>query len=134
MILNLSQSFAEPLIVDDFSFPQESDGIDDLRVIDQAQDVVVCDSGFLFRRHIFVEVGDGIAGRLEGGGGKGSAGGGLRPYADGVIHKVGREAAFLNFFQTQIFGQLVYDGADHFQMGQFLGAHRSIGNVPVYQI
>lgn len=47
MILNDSQTFAKPLEVHHFSLAQESDGIADLRVLDQAEDVVIGGAGFL---------------------------------------------------------------------------------------
>ena len=38
---------AEPLEVDDFPLPQEADHVVDIRVVGQAEDVVVGEAGFL---------------------------------------------------------------------------------------
>ena len=53
MVLHDPQAFAESLIMYDFSFPQEADGVADLRIFDQTQDIVVGGAGFLLRSHIF---------------------------------------------------------------------------------
>ena len=65
------------------------------------------------RRQIFHEVGNRIAGGLEGGGGERHAAGGLRPEAGGVIHIVIGEALLFNLFHGKITGELMNDGADH---------------------
>ncbi len=47
IILNHPQRLAEPLEVDDLPFTEETDGITDLRILDQTEDVVVSESCFL---------------------------------------------------------------------------------------
>lgn len=84
--------------------------------------------------HVLGEVGDGVAGGLEGGGGEGHSACGLRPDAGGVIHKVDVKAGLFDLLDGEVAGELVDDGADHLQMRQLLGTQRSIGNVPMYQI
>ena len=120
--------------MDDLPLPQEADGRDDIGVIDETKDVIVGSAGFLLGGHVLAQVGDGITSGLHGGRGEGHAAGGLRPDANGVIDEVGCEAGIFDLFDGEIPGELVNDGADHLQMSQLLGAQRSIGNVPKYQI
>ena len=42
------QAFTKPLIMDDLTFPQEFDWVADIRVVYQAQDVVIGGPGLLF--------------------------------------------------------------------------------------
>ena len=41
LILRDAQAFAEALVMDDFALPQELDGLADIGIVDQPQDVVV---------------------------------------------------------------------------------------------
>ena len=47
LVAGQAQPLAEALEVDHFPGPQEADGIIDIRVIGQAENVVVCRAGFL---------------------------------------------------------------------------------------
>ncbi len=82
--------------------------------------------------HIFGQIGDGIALGLEIGGGEGGACRRLRINAQGVIDKIGVKALTDDFIDRQVSGQLGDDGADDFQMREFLGTHLMLGNVPFY--
>lgn len=118
----------------DLPLPQKADGVDDVRIVHQTENIVVGGAGLLFRRHILAEVGDGVALGLEIIRGKGGPGSGHRIDAGGVVHKIIGKALGLDLLDGQIPGQLIDHGGDHLQMGQLLGAQRSIGNVPMYQI
>ena len=48
LILGNAQTFAETLIVDDLTFTQELDGLTDIGIIDQTQDIVVSSARLLF--------------------------------------------------------------------------------------
>ena len=48
LILGNAQAFAEALIVDDLAFAQELDGLADIGIIDQPQDVVISSARLLF--------------------------------------------------------------------------------------
>ena len=110
--------------MNDFPGPQEADGVCHLwNILDHPENIVIGGAGFLFRRQALEKVGDGIAFGLEFAGVKGDAARRLRPYAHRMIHIVRSEAGFFNFFHGKIGGQLVYDGGNHFQVGQFFGAH-----------
>ena len=130
MILDHPHGFAEPLEVDDFPFTEEPDRIADFRVLDQPEDVVVGEPCLLLCRHILIEIRDGIAGGLELAGAEGKAAGRLGPDPRGVVNIVGGEALFLQLFCRQVAGQLVDDGGDDLQVGQFFGTYIVLRNVP----
>lgn len=115
--------------MDDLPGPQEANGVVDVRVVGEPQDVVVGKAGFLLRRQVLGQVGDDVAGDLHGGGGPGVAGGELGIYAGGVVHEVGREAGAPDLFLRQIAGQLMDDGPNHLQMAQLFGA--DVGKQPL---
>ena len=64
-ILNHSLCFAEALEVDNLAFTQELDGVADVGVIGEAQDIIIGDSCFLLGGEVFAEVGEGVACALE---------------------------------------------------------------------
>lgn len=110
--------------MDDFPLPQEADHVVDIRVVGQAEDVVVGEAGFLLRRQILRQVSDDIARDLHSRGGPGIAGGKLGKDACGVIHEVGVKACGFDLAVAQIAGELVDEGAHHFQMAQFLSPYQ----------
>ena len=134
IILDESERFAESLIMYDLAFSQETDRVEDVRVVAHADDVIIGGAGFLFRSHVFGQVCDGIALRSKAKRIKREACRRLRIYSCRMIDEVGLETRFFNLFHRHIAGQLMHDGGDHLQMRQFLGPQRSIGNVPMYQI
>ena len=48
MIGGDSQTFTEALVMNDFSLPQEANGINDIGIVAEAKDVVVGSAGLLF--------------------------------------------------------------------------------------
>lgn len=118
-IQNTAERFAKPLVMHDFSGAKELDHIADIGVVGQAENVVIGQTGFLFRSKVLVEVCDGIPGRLERCSGKGIAGGIRRVKAGCVIDKVSVESALFNFVYAQVAGQLINQGADHLNVGEF---------------
>ena len=48
LILGNAQAFAEALIVDDLALTQELDGLADIRIVDQTQDIVISSARLLF--------------------------------------------------------------------------------------
>ena len=128
------QPLSETLIVYDFPLAEKFQRVPDVGVVDQAEQVVVCDPRLLFGGHILVQVGEQVALDADIVGGPRLRGGGHRPYAGGVIHKIGVKAGFHNFLVAHVPGELMHHGGDHFKMGEFFRAYRSNGNVPIYQI
>lgn len=78
------------------------------------------------RRQVFRQIGHRVAGDGDSGGVPGTAGGGGGVDTGGVIHEIGRKAGFPNLTVAELPGQLVDDGADHFQMPQLFGPQWSI--------
>lgn len=105
MILNDAETFPEPLEMDDFPCPEEFNGIIDVRIVfDQPEDIIVGRSGFLFGSEVLCQIGDGVAGGLEGSGRKRSSAGCLWPETGRMIHIVVGESLFLNLFYSKVSG------------------------------
>ena len=115
-------SFAEPLEVDNFPFPQELNNIVHIRIVGKPQDIVVGHPSFLLRSQILHEVCHGIALDLHGGSSPGESGSGGGIDTGGVIHEVGGKGGILNLVILQIPCQLMNNCTDHFQMTQLLRA------------
>ena len=64
-ILQKPEGFAESLEMYDLALSQETDGVADFRIFDQAENVIVSGACFLFCRHILEEIGDQVALALE---------------------------------------------------------------------
>ena len=120
--------------MDDLPFPQELQRLPHIRVIHHAQQIVIGGAGLLLGCQILVQIGDGIAGGLEGEGAERLAGGCHRVDAHGMIGEIWGEAAVFDLFDRQIIRQLMDDGGYDLQVPQLLRAQRSIGNVPMHQI
>ena len=131
VILNHPHRFTEPLEVDNLPFTEEAYGVADFRILDQPQNIVIGEPCFLFCGHILIEIRNGIAGGLELAGAEGEAAGGLGPDSCRMVNIVGGEALFFQLFCRQVAGELVDDGGNDLQMGQFFGTQRSSGNVPL---
>ena len=71
-------------------------------------------------RQILRQISDQVALAGHTGGAVGEAGGGGGVDAGGVVHKVGGEGGFFNLVHGKVPGQLMDDGADHFQMPKFV--------------
>ena len=134
LLLGQAQALAEALEMHDLPGPQELDDIIDVRVVGQAQDVVIGDPGLLLGGQVLCQVGDQVA--LDGHGRRvpRGAGGGGGIHTGGVIHEIRLVSRLLDLLRRHVPGQLVDDGADDLQVSQLLGAQRSIGNVSMYQI
>ena len=123
------QAFAEALEVYDFPLPEETEGIEQGGVIRQGHKVLIGCPGFLLGGHILMDVGDGVTGALDIGGGKGDAIGVGGEYALGMHGEVAHKACFLYFFEGSIAHALVYHGADHLPMCHFFCADVVAGSL-----
>ena len=112
--------FTETLIMHHLTLPQEPDRVAYFRVFYEPEDILIGSSGFLFGRHIFMQIRDRIALGLEVGGGPGGAPCGLGPECKGVVHIVFVESGFFQLLRRQVSGQLVNDCADDLHMCQFV--------------
>lgn len=121
--LGQGDGFAEALEVDDLPFTQEADDVVDVRIVGETKDVVVGEAGFLLCRQVLRQIGDDVAGDLHGRGRPGVAGGELRIDAGGVIHKISVEAGGFDLLFAQVAGELMDQGAHHFQVPQFFSTY-----------
>ena len=112
--------------MDDLPLPEEPDGVVHIRIIAEPENVVVSHPGFLLRRQILRQIGHRVAldGHRRGIPGEACRRRGID--TGGVIHEIGRKAGFPNLAVAELPGQLVDDGADHFQMPQLFGSQWSI--------
>ena len=120
ILLDESERFTESLIMYDLAFSQETDRVEDVRVVAHAEDVVIGGAGFLFRCHIFGQVCNGITLRSKAERVKWEACRRLRVDSRGMIDKVSLETRFFNLFHRHVARQLMHDRRDHLQMGKFL--------------
>lgn len=81
-----------------------------------------------------MQVGDGVAGGLEGLRRKRLPRRRDRIDTGRVVDEVGIEARFLNLRRRKVARELVDDRADHLHMRQFLGAYIVLRNVPNREI
>ena len=99
MILYDSEAFTKTLIMHHLTLTQEPDRVAYFRVFYEPEDILIGSSGFLFGRHIFMQIRDWIAFGLEVGGGPGGATCGLGPECKGVVHIVFVESGFFQFLR-----------------------------------
>lgn len=123
-LLNEPEGFTETLEMDNLSCPQEADGVRHIGIPDCSEDVIVGRPGLLFCSHVFRQIGNDISLGLELAGIKRNAPGSLRPERRGMVDIIGTEAGVFDFFHGQVFGELIDDGADHFEMSEFVGTLR----------
>ena len=107
--------------MDNLPLAQEFNHVADFRVVTQAQNVVIGDTGFLLGGQIFGQIGNGVALDGHAGGRPGETGRRCGIDAGGVIQEIRGKCTLLNLFIGQIAGQLVHDTANHLQMAQLFG-------------
>lgn len=121
LFLNGAESFTESLEMHNFTRPEELDRVCDFRYIpDNAQNVVIRASGFLFRSKVFVKVGDRVALTLELAGIKRNTACCLRPDANCVVDIIRTKTGIFNFFHRKVSGKLMDNGGYHFKVCQLV--------------
>lgn len=121
-VFGQAQTFAEALEVDDLPGTQELDGIIDVRIIGQAQNVVVGQARLLFGGQILRQVGDHVAGNADGACRPGKTGRRSGIDSCGMIHKVGVKSGSPDVLVGQVSRQLVNNSPHHLQVSQFFCA------------
>ena len=114
-----AEPFTEALEMDNFTGPQESDGVRYIRVVTQTKNVVIGYPGFLLCCQVFCKIGDHIAFYADAGGVPGGTrcSGGVD--TGGVVSEIGSKTAFPDLILCQVPSQLVNDGAHHFKVSKF---------------
>ena len=102
---------------------QELDGFAHIRVLHQAQNIVVGGTGLLLCRHILHQIRNGVPCHLKLRSSERESGSRLGPHANGMIYIIIRKAALFNLFHGQVPGQLMHDGRHDFQVGQLFRTH-----------
>ena len=123
IVLGDAEGIAKPLVMHDLPLAEELDGIPHVRVVAEAEDIVVGHAGLLLSRQILMQVGDDVSLDPHVLHVEGHAGGGDGIQSRGMIHKVGGEGTVLDLLLREVAGELVQDGSNHFQMGKFFGAN-----------
>ncbi len=116
VIGDYAERFAKPLIMNHFPLSQEANGIRHLRILYQAQNIVVGDSCFLFCCQILMKICDRISFGLKFTSIKWNPSCGLGPKAGGVINVVGPKSRFFNLFHSKVSGKLMDNSADNLEM------------------
>ena len=105
--------FAETLEMDNLAFPEEANDIIYVRIVRQAENVVIGEAGFLLCGHIFGKIGDDVPSDLHSRGGPGIARGKLGIDASGVVHKVGIKPGGPDLIFAEITGKLMDQSTHH---------------------
>lgn len=121
VILNDTECIAEALEVDDLALAQEADRVGDVVIVAEAQDIVVGFSRLLLCCEVLRQVGDRVAGRLEGVCVPRHAACRDGIESGGMVDEIGVEAACLDLLGREVAGELIHDRADHLHMRELLG-------------
>ena len=102
--------------MDDLSGPEKFDDIVYIRIIGEAQDIIIGDSSLLLCRQIFCKVGDQVALHRHAGGAPGEARRSSGINTGSPVYKIGVKARSADLFLSQISGELVYNRTNHLQV------------------
>ena len=111
------------MIVHYFTLTEEANGVLDVGIVDESEDVVVGYAGLLLSRQVFVEVGDGVALDADIFHIEGNARGGNGVHANRVVNEIVGKGGVFDFVLGKICGKLMNYGGDHFHMSDFFGAY-----------
>ena len=113
------KSFSKTLEMDHLPLAQEADHIVDIRIIRQPQNIFIRDTGFLLCCHVLGQIGNNIALNRQRSSGEGKTAGRCWVDPGCPVNEICVKTCGFNLFLCQIPGQLVDNGADHFQMSKF---------------
>ncbi len=119
-MLSCTLRFAEPLVVNDLTLPEEADRVAHVGVVGEPEDIVVGGASLLLGSHILVQVGDDIALGLEIRHGEGRAGGCNWVDTGGMVDEVGVEAARLYLIYRESLGELIEYRGDDLYVCEFI--------------
>ena len=123
MLLGSSEGIRKPLIMHDLALAKVLDGILDIGIVHQFQDIIVGGARLLLGRHILDEIGNRIALGLQIRRREGDASrrGGIN--TDRMIDKISIKALADDLIRRKMARQLGNDRADNFKMGKLLGTY-----------
>ncbi len=101
---------------------QELDGLAHIRLLYQAQNIVISSAGLLLCCHIFHQIRNRVTCHLKLCGSKRKSGSRLRPYTDSMVNIIICKTTPFDFFHGQISCQLMHDSCHYLQMSQLLSA------------
>ncbi len=104
----------------DLAFAKIADRVDDIRIVCEAQDIVISCSGFLLGCHVLSQVCECIALGLEICRSERDPGCGCRIDRRRVVDEILVEAALLDIRFGEIPRELIDDRGDHFDVGEFI--------------
>ena len=103
-----------------FPGAQEFKGFTYFRVFDDTDQVIIGGPGLLLRGQVLVKIRDGISLGLEFAGIERHAGCSGWPQGSGVVDIIRVKPSGFCLFRSQVLGQLIDNGADHFQVCKLL--------------
>ena len=102
MKAHILKGFAKSLEMNDFSLTKEAKRIDHIRIVGQIDQSLISAPGLLFCCHVFIDIGNRIALRLEVGGCKGNAAGVGRIDGLSVLRLVRRQSGGDDLIDSRI--------------------------------
>ena len=130
VILRDAECVSEALIVHDFAFPQVPQGIQNVRIVAKADQIVIGHTRFLLCGKVLAQVCNDVSLDADIFHVEWDSSCRKRINADGMVGEIRCKGGSGDFLFGQVPGQLMDDCRNHFHMRQFFGAQRSIGNVP----
>ena len=125
MILCDTEGIAKSLKMRDLPLAQEFDGVADVGVVYETENIIIGYARLLLGGEVFVQIGKYIALDADIGCREGCSCGRLRINACGVINEIGIKSRSFDFFGIQISGELIENCRNHFQVGKFFCTERS---------
>lgn len=122
--------FTKPLEVNDFPLTKEFDNIIYIRIIRQAENVIVGYPGFLFCCQVLCQISHRVSFHGHHSGVIQCAGSGVGEYTNCMIHKVGSKRRILDLTLLQISCELMDDCPNHLQMAQFFCTYKGVKMEP----
>ncbi len=119
MIRDDTETFTKTLVMDNFTRPQKADCVSHVGIVGHSKNIVVGNAGFLFGGEVFMDVTDRVALYLHGCRSKWHAACVAGIDTVRVVHEISPVAALYDLLLRQVPGELMDDGAYHFQMGEF---------------
>ena len=116
IIRNYTESFSEPLIVDDLSCAKKLDRISDVGIIREEKDIIIGHAGFLLRGKILVNIRYRVPGGIDRRRGKRNSGCRLRINPRSMVDEISIKPGGNDVVRRHIFRKLIKNSGNHFHM------------------